>query len=104
MKLVPSLRVVGGQIDVMAEKTDANVVVIVTDTGCGIAPEDLPKIKQKFYKANSTKRGSGIGLAVADEIITLHGGSLEAESKPGVGTRITIVLPLTSKKEWTDDE
>lgn len=94
----------GGQIDVMAEKTDANVVVIVTDTGCGIAPEDLPKIKQKFYKANSTKRGSGIGLAVADEIITLHGGSLEAESKPGVGTRITIVLPLTSKKERTDDE
>lgn len=94
----------GGQIDVMAEKTDTNVVVIVTDTGCGIAPEDLPKIKQKFYKANSTKRGSGIGLAVADEIITLHGGSLEAESKPGVGTRITIVLPLTSKKERTDDE
>lgn len=94
----------GGEINVMAEKTDTDVVVIVTDSGCGIAPEDLPKIKQKFYKANSAKRGSGIGLAVADEIITMHGGSLEAESELGVGTRITIVLPLTSKKERTDDE
>lgn len=94
----------GGEIDVMAEKTDSDVVVIVSDTGCGIAPEDLPKIKQKFYKANSTKRGSGIGLAVADEIITMHGGLLEAESELGVGTRITIVLPLAAKKERTDDE
>lgn len=94
----------GGEIDVMAEKTDSDVVVIVSDTGCGIAPEDLPKIKQKFYKANSTKRGSGIGLAVADEIITMHGGTLDAESEPGVGTRITITLPLAAKTERTDNE
>ncbi len=88
-----------GNIDVLAEKNDSSVVISVADTGCGIAPEDLPKVKQKFYKANRTKRGSGIGLAVADEIIGMHGGMLEIESTLGVGTTVTIVLPLAVKEE-----
>lgn len=88
-----------GNIDVLAEKNDSSVVISVADTGCGIAPEDLPKVKQKFYKANRTKRGSGIGLAVADEIIGMHGGMLEIESTLGEGTTVTIVLPLAVKEE-----
>ena len=88
-----------GNIDVLAEKNDSSVVISVADTGCGIAPEDLPKVKQKFYKANRTKRGSGIGLAVADEIIGMHGGMMEIESTLGVGTTVTIVLPLAVKEE-----
>ena len=65
----------------------------VTDDGCGIPAEHLPNVKKKFYKANQLVRGSGIGLAVADEISVLHGGSLTVESREGVGTTVTISLP-----------
>lgn len=84
----------GGAIDIVAEKNDSAVIVSVSDTGAGIAPEDLPKVKTKFYKANKTKHGSGIGLAVADEIVTRHGGTLDIESELGKGTTVTIILPL----------
>lgn len=94
----------GGSIDVLAEKNDDSVTITVTDSGVGIAPEDLPKVKQKFYKANSTKHGSGIGLAVADEIISMHGGLLEVESELGYGTTVIITLPLVRKKERSEDE
>lgn len=89
----------GGAIEIIAEKTDTSAVITISDTGVGIAPEDLPKVKQKFYKANMTKHGSGIGLAVADEIVSMHGGTLEVESEQGVGTAVTITLPLAPKKE-----
>lgn len=94
----------GGEIDILVEKNDSSVVISVADSGVGIAPEDLPKVKQKFYKANSTKHGSGIGLAVADEIVTMHGGLLEVESELGYGTTVTITLPLAPKKEKVEDE
>ncbi len=68
--------------------------IVVTDTGCGIAPDDLPRIKDKFYKANQNVRGSGIGLAIADEIIALHDGSLDIQSGIGVGTTVTIAIPV----------
>lgn len=84
----------GGAIEIVAEKNDSAVIVSVSDTGAGIAPEDLPKVKTKFYKANKTKHGSGIGLAVADEIVTRHGGTLDIESELGKGTTVTIILPL----------
>ena len=70
------------------------VHIVVTDTGCGIAPDDLPRIKDKFYKANQNVRGSGIGLAIADEIIALHDGSLDIQSGIGVGTTVTIAIPV----------
>ena len=54
----------------------------------------MPKVKEKFYKANQTVRGSGIGLAVADEIMQLHKGTLEIESGVGVGTTVTLTLPI----------
>lgn len=83
----------GGRIDISVERREDSISIIVADTGCGIAPSDLPKVKAKFYKANSTRRGSGIGLAVADEIIALHGGALDIESELGVGTTVIITLP-----------
>lgn len=94
----------GGSIEILAEKTDSSAVITISDTGVGIAAEDLPKVKQKFYKANATKHGSGIGLAVADEIVSMHGGTLEVESEFGIGTTVTISLPLAPKKERSDDE
>ncbi|MGI6403345.1 MAG: ATP-binding protein, partial [Oscillospiraceae bacterium] len=75
------------------------LVITVTDTGIGIREDDLGKIKTKFYKANSTRRGSGIGLAVADEIITRHNGTLEVHSQYGKGTTVTITLPIMKKQD-----
>jgi signal transduction histidine kinase len=77
-----------------ATESKGNVVITVKDTGCGIAKSDLPKVKMKFYKANNTRRGSGIGLAVADEIVTLHSGKITIKSELGKGTTVSITLPL----------
>ncbi|MCH5324097.1 MAG: HAMP domain-containing histidine kinase [Eubacterium sp.] len=90
------------QIDTAIDGGD--VIVTVEDDGCGIAPADLPKIKSKFYKANNTVRGSGIGLAVADEIVTAHGGTLHVSSEQGKYTRVEIILPLkkTTAKEQNE--
>ena len=85
----------GGLVTVQAILSGENKIEIeVSDTGCGISPEDLPKIKTKFFRANHNKRGSGIGLAVADEIITMHSGTLEVFSEQGMGTTVVIVLPV----------
>lgn len=84
----------GGLVDVEAITDDGVLTINVSDTGCGIAPEDLPNVKKKFYKANLQVRGSGIGLAVVDEIVKLHNGVFEINSKEGVGTTVTIVFPI----------
>lgn len=84
----------GGRVAVFAEKADGELVVSIADTGCGISKEDLPHITEKFYKANMSVRGSGIGLAVVDEIIKLHNGRLDIASAQGKGTVVTIFLPI----------
>lgn len=84
----------GGTVTIKAGVKDGRIRVSVKDTGCGIKESDLAKVKTKFYKANHTRRGSGIGLAVADEIIAMHGGNLEIYSAgEGKGTKVTITLP-----------
>ncbi len=89
----------GGTITVSSREDDGWVRVHISDTGCGIPAEHLPNVKKKFYKANQLVRGSGIGLAVADEIVRLHGGVLEVESQEGVGTSVTISLPTCARLE-----
>jgi len=69
------------------------IVVTVGDTGPGIAPEDLPKIFDRFYKGKAS-RGSGLGLTIARNLVTAHGGSIRAESAPGAGTTLSFTLPL----------
>lgn len=89
----------GDTVTIKAYEKDKNIVVSVADTGCGIKESDLAKVKTKFYKANHTRRGSGIGLAVADEIISMHGGSMDITSKgEGLGTTVTITLPAQQSK------
>lgn len=87
----------GDSITVAAGVQGDFAVITIADTGIGISAADLPNVKAKFFKANSTRRGSGIGLAVADEIISLHGGRLDLESTEGKGTTVTIQIPLASK-------
>ena len=89
----------GGQVLIDQIKEEACVRISVKDTGVGIPAQDIDRIKEKFYKANKTVRGSGIGLAVADEIIKQHQGLLFIESTEGVGTTATIVLPLYEPPE-----
>lgn len=73
------------------------VKIAVADQGCGISKEDLPHVKEKFYKANVSVKGSGIGLAVTNEIVSLHNGTLEVDSEEGKGTLVTICLPLINE-------
>lgn len=82
-----------GFVKVSLKAESEYVKIIISDNGCGISKNDLPRIKEKFYKANNSARGSGIGLAVTDEIIKLHKGSLTIDSEVGNGTTVVISLP-----------
>ena len=75
-------------------REDDQVVVRIRDFGPGIPEEELPLIKKKFYKGSSKARGSGIGLAVCEEIVTMHNGSLDLSNAVGGGTLVTIRLPI----------
>ncbi len=89
-----------GLVEVTAEAAadDSAVRITVQDHGCGIKKSDLGKVKTKFYKPNHTRRGSGIGLAVADEIVSMHNGTLDIDSEEGIGTTVVITLPAKDAK------
>ena len=70
------------------------VVVRIRDYGPGIPEDEIPLVKKKFYKGSSKARGTGIGLAVCDEIVELHGGTLTLENAVGGGTLVTVRLPM----------
>ncbi len=84
----------GRRIDVSAAKEEDCMVIRVRDYGPGIPPEELPFVKQKFYKGSSKARGSGIGLAVCDEIVERHNGTFEIANADTGGAVVTISLPL----------
>lgn len=85
----------GGSVTITAIRTEKGFVdIAVKDTGIGIPADQLEKVKTKFFKGNATRRGSGIGLAVADEIIRMHGGEINLDSIEGEGTTVTIRLPI----------
>lgn len=69
------------------------VVITIRDFGCGIPEDEIPLVKNKFFKGSSKARGTGIGLAVSDEIVMMHGGTLELCNAPGGGTVVTVRLP-----------
>ncbi len=84
----------GGEIYVYTSVENDMLTIGVRDHGCGIPADQLPKVKQKFYKANTSKGGFGIGLAVADEIIRKHNGEFVIDSVEGEGTNVSIILPV----------
>ena len=69
------------------------VVVRIRDFGPGIPEDEIPLVKKKFYKGSSKARGTGIGLAVSDEIVSMHGGELLLSNAPDGGTLVTVMLP-----------
>ena len=85
----------GEKIDVALKEDNGRVVITVRDYGPGIPKGELPHVKEKFYKGSSKNRGTGIGLAVCDEIVTRHKGSLNIDNAPeGRGCVVTINLPM----------
>lgn len=77
-------------------RTATTYSVIFKDHGSGIKKEELPFIKGRFYKGSSTKPGSGLGLSICDEIVNLHGGTLDIDSEQGEGTTVAITLPVAT--------
>jgi len=90
----------GGQINVVLQKEEDKIKIIVKDNGPGIPEEDLPRIFERFYRVDKARSrelgGSGLGLSIADEIVKAHGGKILVESKVGSGTTFTVVLPAKS--------
>jgi len=83
----------GKRIEAAMSWEQGNVVVRIRDYGPGIPEDEIPLVKKKFYKGSSSVRGTGIGLAVCDEIVEMHGGTLELSNAPGGGTLVTVTLP-----------
>ena len=84
----------GKIIDATIRCTDIAVIITIRDYGPGIPEDEIPLVKKKFYKGSSKARGTGIGLAVCDEIVTMHDGSLDIANAEGGGTQVRICLPL----------
>ena len=84
----------GKKIDASISREGDFVVVRIRDYGPGIPEDEIPLVKKKFYKGSSKARGTGIGLAVCDEIVDMHGGTLTLENAPGGGTVVTVRLPI----------
>ena len=101
----------GGRITLMAEgRRDAmgdRVKISVHDTGIGIAPHDLSRLARPFEQIESqqskTQQGTGLGLALSKSLIEMHGGMLEIESQPGVGTTVSFLLPVLHGRSLLDD-
>ncbi len=87
----------GGRIVVRAARQDDQVCFSVSDSGLGIPPRDLPRIFERFYRADKSRQrergGTGLGLSIVKHIAQLHGGKVEAESEPGRGTTVRVYLP-----------
>ena len=88
----------GKRIDVDMTQEGDSYVVRIRDYGPGIPPAEVPFVKQKFYKGSSKARGSGIGLAVCDEIVQRHGGVFDIGNADGGGAIVTIRLPISGQE------
>jgi len=99
MKFTPR----GGSIEISLRQEDEHAVLRVTDTGRGIPKEHLAHVTEPFYKADHTHRsggtGVGLGLAIVKQVVGLHGGQLDIQSQEGIGTTVTICLPLSSQHQ-----
>jgi signal transduction histidine kinase len=92
----------GGQVrvELRANAAAGEATLLVSDTGPGIAPEDLPRVFDRFYQVDKSRRretharGTGLGLSICQSIVRAHLGAIAAESTPGQGSRFTVVLPL----------
>ncbi|MCX7745429.1 MAG: cell wall metabolism sensor histidine kinase WalK [Clostridia bacterium] len=92
-KFTPS----GGKVTFSASIREENLIFSIKDTGTGIAKDELPRVKEKFYKGKSSKSQNGIGLSICDEIVKLMGGNMEISSEIDKGTEVFVTLPITGE-------
>ncbi|KKB33923.1 sensor histidine kinase [Bacillus thermotolerans] len=85
----------GGDIRISIKMENGQINVSFEDTGIGIAEEDLPRVVEQFYRGDTSRstKGTGLGLAIVTEVMELHHGELQIASKPGKGTKVTVLLP-----------
>jgi two-component system, sensor histidine kinase and response regulator len=83
-----------GTIDLSCQVFSSHVILQIVDTGCGISPEDLPHIFDRFRQGKNPRSGSGLGLYLSQQIILAHRGSIEVTSELGRGSIFSIRLPL----------
>lgn len=97
----------GGQVGVTGRLEGTELVVRVRDTGIGIAPEDLPRVFEKFFRAGNAEQakvqGTGLGLPMARYIVERHHGRIEVQSKVGVGTEFAVFLPTTNHDPYGEN-
>jgi PAS domain S-box-containing protein len=84
-----------GIVSVNTRIVESNLVVIITDTGCGVADENLPKIMDPFFTTKDPGKGTGLGLSITYNILEEHSGSIDFQSSVGKGTKVLIKLPIT---------
>ena len=87
-----------GKIIISSNRVKDNIKVQIEDNGCGISNMDLPYVIERFYKGKNSNSNSGLGLSICDEIIKLHGGSMDIESETGRGTKVIVYLPIEGEK------
>jgi two-component system phosphate regulon sensor histidine kinase PhoR len=96
----------GGEVKISAVSHGDYLEVLVSDTGIGIDPEELPKIFDKFYRVKHPQTrqviGTGLGLAIVKNLVEAHRGSVQVESQPGVGTTFKVLLPTVSGGQGID--
>ena len=89
-----------GQVEIVADKSrDGMVTAIISDTGVGISPENLPKIFDPFFSTKDVGKGTGLGLFITHDIVVRHGGTIKATSVLGKGTMFTVALPAEERSE-----
>jgi polar amino acid transport system substrate-binding protein len=81
------------------DQTAGTVVLTVADEGCGISPEHIPHLTDPFFTTKRESGGTGLGLSVSATIVKEHNGTLEFESTPGIGTTVTLTIPIATRSE-----
>jgi signal transduction histidine kinase len=91
----------GGRVVASVDQKDGRVVGVVSDTGVGIAADDLPRIFDEFYRTKQAKsieeHGTGLGLSIVKQIVESYGGTIDVESQLGKGTTVTFTLPRVAE-------
>jgi signal transduction histidine kinase len=99
---VEAINGAGGSISIKLSNAEANSVKVeITDSGCGIAADDISKVFEPYFSTKDT--GTGLGLAIVKKAVDDHGGTISVASREGSGTTFTIILPASENKHATKE-